>query len=222
MGNTLVVDIIEEVAQMLLDNRENQVQRRWKNEFHLTSLHNGQQDIASKRPEAFPVVGAHFLSPGVRQQVPVGFNQLIDLRFNLDQDRIPISTIRHIERQKLDKMAPSWPAADPALEVVFFVFDPRYPKFFDVYPPQPDPAGAVEAVLGGRPPKPTLSPESTIGVEDQFASALKYFMIARARAIDGSGMTNWAKAKDVLELYYRELGMEKSAEDAAAPKPEKA
>lgn len=218
MGTILTTTIIQEVSDWLLDLRET---RRWSDAFHLVSLKNGQRDIVIKRPAANPIVEALELEPGVRQQIPVGRTQLIELRYNLAADgETPTRIIRHKTKEELDHSYPAWPSADPAVEVQFFMFDPRYPRFFDVFPPQPStgPTGIVEMVCGDTPPDPELDEAITIG--DQFAEALKFYMLARARATDGSGTMNWEKAKGFMELYRQELGLSKQAERDNEPTPE--
>lgn len=225
MGTIQVQSIIDEVSTLLLDVR---TPRRWSDNFHYRNLCNGQRAIVRLRPDANPVDDAIEMEPGIRQQIPRARTQLIALRYNLAADgETPTRIIRHINKADLDRSYPAWPQADPATEVQFVMFDSRYPRQFDVFPPQPQGlTGIVAAVCGAVPPDPpdpatdTATKKSLITIEDAFAEALKYYMLAWARATDGSGKVNWDRARDYLTLYSQELGVSKQAELANEPKPE--
>lgn len=131
--------------------------------------------------------------------------------------------IRRVSRTLQTAMNHDWEREPPETDVIEYMYDPRNPLEFYVYPPN-NGYGVVRAVYAKLPtPLQTLTQlgndaaawgDQVIPIDDVYVEALAHFVLHRAFSKDAEWALNPEKAKEHFTLYL-ELLATKTAEDAA-------
>lgn len=131
--------------------------------------------------------------------------------------------IRRVSRTMQTAMSHDWEREPPERDVIEYMYDPRNPLEFYVYPPN-DGFGVVRAVYAKLPtPVLTLTAlandatawgDQVLPVDDVYAEAIAHFVLHRAFSKDAEWAADPVKATQHLE-QYRELLSTKSGEDGA-------
>jgi hypothetical protein len=150
-------------------------------------LNDGQREVVLRKPESCATNAAVVLVAGTKQSIPATGIQLIDIVRNMGTTGTTAGrACTRIDRQILDEQRPDWhDAADADDEVLHWMFDPRDPKHFYVYPPQPSSDfGYVEIVYASAPTDVANLTDATIGLDDVYAGALLDYVLYRAYSKD--------------------------------------
>lgn len=179
---------------------------RWTDTDWLQWLNDAQRAAVLLKPEAHVVNDAVLLTPSVtRQTLPAGGVQFVSLLRNLGVDgATPGSVIRVAARDSLDAVAPDWHTEAATGKVNNFVFDPRDPLHFYIYPKAPDTAWYVELVYSSIPGEMSALSE-TIDLEDVYANVLVSYMLYRAYLRDAEYAQNAELAMMALASFQTEL-----------------
>lgn len=128
----LVLDTLTRAGNLLQDVTGT----RWPTAELLQWLNDGQRETvmlcpnASVRNEALLLV-----ANSTKQTLPVGGIRLQDVTRNMGIDGLtPGKAVRYVEREVMDSTRPSWHSEPGQKEAKQFVFDPRDPKHFYIYP----------------------------------------------------------------------------------------
>lgn len=220
MATIKVTEIISRVETILQDTgvRWPRVElQRWLNEAYLS--------ILLARPDANAVTGTFVCAEGTRQNLTTVFS---DALRTLDVVRNTGATsnkrvIRMVNRTILDDQRPSWHTETPTENIQHWMFDPRQPKEFFVYPPAA--ANAELEVVYTAPvgahnlTEAQLAPDSatvtTILLDDVYAGPLVDWVLYRAYSKDTEYSENATRATGHLQAFTGTLGA-KSTTDAAA------
>ena len=191
---------------------------RWKDDFFLEALCDGQRDLVGLRPDANTVTVVAQLVAGRVQTLPTKSGVLIDVRCNMGVDGASPGRIIVLKaREDLNRINPSWPADDPAAEVLYFLYDKRVPLEYEVYPPQPTSSqGQVEIVHSQIPDDIAVGAFLTVG--DQFAEPLLLFVLSRALSVENDATLDSARAERYRQGYIALLGAEEAAEKETEPR----
>lgn len=142
MGTILVTTVLSKASTILQDNGT-----RWPQSELLGYLNEGQRAIVAIKPESGAVTASVQLVAGTRQSIPASGISLLEVRRNMGAaGTTPGKAIKIASREVLDAFRSGWASDTAKSEVVNFMFDPKTPRTFDVYPPQPSPASYVEMV----------------------------------------------------------------------------
>lgn len=130
------------------------------------------------------------------------------------------SLIRRVSRTMQTAMNHNWEGETPEQEVIEYMYDPRNPKEFYVYPPN-DGTGVVRAVYTRLPdPLQTIAQIGSevawgaqeLPIPDEYAEAIANFVLHRAFSKD----TEWARddkrALHHFELYLEMIGVKAKAD----------
>lgn len=210
MGTITVLDTINLASKMLDDPNGD----RWDSDFHLQSLNDGQRAIVALRPDANAVVDVVQLDAGCYQNVPDDYWALIALRHNMGTGGLtPGRVVERRLPEHLAEVNPYWLTDDTAAEVLYWMYDRRSnPRQYAVYPPQPvSGQGHVEGVFSQLPADVLIGGTLTIG--NEFAEALLYFMLARARAVNKESTVDVTMAEKFFQAYMALLGGQAEAEE---------
>lgn len=130
------------------------------------------------------------------------------------------SLIRRVSRAMQTAMNHDWEGETPETEVIEYMYDPRHPLEFYVYPPN-DGNGLVRAVYAVL-PTPLLThteagstytwESQTLPVDDVYAEAIAHFVLHRAYSKEAEWANDPVRAKQHFELYL-ELVKTKTGED---------
>lgn len=213
MGTILASEILTRASVVLQDTTN----VRWDQTELINALNDGQRDVVLLAPEACTQTVNMMLSAGTRQQLPAGGLRLIAVTRNMGTGSTPGRAIRLVSRTVLDAQRPNWhtePASNTALH---YTFDPRNPKTFYIYPPQPSVPSAVELTYSAMPA--TVSVGQAIGIEDIYANALLDYVLYRAYLKDAEYTQNADRATLHYKAFLAALGAKESIDSSVEPLP---
>ncbi len=173
-------------------------------------VNDGQREIVVLRPDANQVVANVVLVAGTRQSIPADGYQLVEVYRNMGTGTTPGRAVRKVEREYMDSAMPAWHAATPENDVHHYMYDPRTPRTFFVYPPAVG-GRAVEVAYSAA---PALLPEasSVIGIGDSYANALLDYVMYRAMAKDSEHPANAQRAVAYRQAFENSLGLKAQAD----------
>jgi hypothetical protein len=217
---------IKALFQDVVDVTTDTTQTRWAIDMLARHYNAGLRDLAVHRPDAFMVDGVIAKVAGVQQQLPAGATKLLDITNNIEA---PSRSVTLVTRARLDASLPGWRGFPQKGETRHFMYDPREPLFFDVYPPStagttlraryaamptlmavPTPDTALDAIAGNVP------------VGDIFVNALREYMLYRCFDMDAEGNSDPQRAAGHFTMFANLLGIELKATVAAGPKGKRA
>lgn len=208
--------IIRRIVETIQDNTS----IRWPVAELVRYLNDGQREITLHRPDAIRVTGAVPLVAGARQTLPVGATKLIEFWNNTNSRRAVRITMREI----LDAQSPGWQGLPGVQEILHFMYDPRIPTEFFVYPP-----AALGASLNGAyssMPIDVVEPADgslytnvigNISVPDIYGNPLQDYILYRAYTKDSEYAGNVVRAQSHFAAFANALGIEIKATIAIAP-----
>lgn len=193
-------------------------------------LNDMQHAIRAARPDATATSATLTLLAGVLQTLPSTAAALIELT-NLAAGTK--GALRQCRREDLDAILPGWRAATQSATITDYVYDPRHPRRFEVYPPAIV-STQVEGIVSAYPidvgapsgdGKSYTTVSGNIGLPDEYRVPLLHLVLARAYLKDHKALGNAALAKMHLDMAVSMVGEElrnhvgmqpKSGEDASA------
>ena len=222
MATVKVAEILNRAKTLLQDTTS----VRWPLVELQLWLNDSYRDIINIRPDANTQTGTFTCSVGARQNITAVFSsalRLIDVVRNVaatsDQ-----SAVRITNRHMLDDQRRTWYADTPVVSVQHYMFDPRLPKEFLLYPPaavtaelevvySSVPAGheLTEAQLGD------VSTADTISVDDSFAGAILDYVLYRAYSKDAEYANNSQRAVAHFQAFQGALTGKGQVEAASQP-----
>jgi hypothetical protein len=196
---------------------------RWPVDELVRYLNDGQREVVTHRPDSTSTTTTHALTTGSRQSLPTNGAKLIEVIRNASASK---RAVRLTNREILDAQLPGWHAQSGAVEIVHFMFDPREPRTFYVYPPAA-PGAALEIIYASLPtnvPEPAPGAEYTavtgdLSVPDIHANAVQDYVLYRAYTKDSEYAGNGQRAQAHYGAFANALGMEIKATVGVAPNP---
>jgi hypothetical protein len=133
-------------------------------------------------------------------------------------------SVRLTDRRSLDTQRRSWYSDTPSASVELYMFDPRTPKEFLVYPPATI-AARLEVIYSVLPAEHTLSDAQllnpataeTIRIDDIFATALFDYMLYRAYSKDSEQTAMMQRAVAHYQAFQNALGIKQQVDAASQP-----
>jgi hypothetical protein len=195
---------------------------RWPVAELVRYLNDGQREIIVHRPDAMVTNASLTLSAGTKQSLPANGAKLIDVVRNSAGSK---RAIRMCAREILDAQSPGWHNLSGVTEIVHFMFDPRDPKVFYVYPPAQSAGASVDLVYSALPTdiaEPAAGTDysavsGAISVPDIYSNALQDYVLYRAYTKDSQYAGNEARAQARYAAFANALGIEIKATVAVAP-----
>ena len=222
MATVLVRDLITRAQTILQDTTST----RWPVEELVGWLNDSYREIILARPDANSETGTFVCSQGTRQDLAKesgGFPNALRL---LDVVRNVAATssmraIRHIDRQILDDQRRGWHAEPQTVNIEHFMFDPRLPRSFLVYPPASAQA-QIEVVFSSvplaHPVADAGSGTATIRIVDSYANAMLDYVLYRAYTKDAEYAANAQRAAAHYQALATALGIKTQTDLDAGPK----
>jgi hypothetical protein len=211
-------DVIHQAVDLLQDTTSIQ----WPAPELVRWLNAGQRQIIVHRPDALNKAATMTCVAGTKQTLPADAAELIEVVRN--NTGISKRVVRSCDRSALDAQIPGWHALTGKDEIRHFMYDPREPKAFWVYPPAT--ASAVLDINYAANPTDIAEPApgsiwsdvvGTISVADKFANALVDYIMYRASFKEG-GTQNLAKASAYAQTFAGALGIDVKSLIGVAPK----
>ena len=182
---------------------------RWPRLELLDWLNDGQREVVLLKPEASVVSESMPLTPNsTKQTLPAASIALIDVVRNLGATgSTPGKAIQICSRDVLDAQRPNWHSdPNPTGVIEHYLFDPRNPKIFYVYPKAPMGGWFVEVVMSASPANCNDS-GAVIGVDDIYANALLDYVLYRAYSKDATYAQNSGLAVAHYTAFSNSLGV---------------
>lgn len=209
--------IIRRVVETLQDNTS----IRWPVNELVRYLNDGQREVVLHRPDSMVTSATVALTLGTKQSLPANGAKLIEVVRNTTGTK---RAVRVCEREILDAQAPGWHGLTGATEILHFMYDPRDPKVFYVYPPAG--AGASVEVVYASLPADVAEPADgstyddvvgNISVPDIYGNSLQDYILYRAYTKDSEYAGNAARATAHYTAFANALGIELRGTLAVAP-----
>jgi hypothetical protein len=222
MATVKVVDLLAKVQTLLQDTTG----VRWPLLELQGWLNDSYRDTLTLRPDSNTLLGVFTCVAGPRQNVTSTFadaERLIGVLRNTATTSKK-GAIALASRSSLDSALRNWYAETQTVDVELYMFDPRTPKEFLVYPPATT-AARLEVAYAQVPSPHTLTSEQlanaatteTIRIADGFANALVDYVLYRAYSKNTESTTNAAKAGAYFQSFQGALGIKGQSEAASQP-----
>lgn len=223
MATITVVELIARVEIVLQDSGT-----RWPRTELQRWLNEAYNSILLARPDANAVTGEFLCVAGTRQSITAVFPQamrVLDVIRNIAAESTG-RVVRMVNRTILDDQRPSWHTETATLNVQHWMFDPRQPKEFFVYPPATE-AAKLEVVYTApvgqhKLSESDLDPEnantSIILLDDVYAGPLVDWILYRAYSKDAEYGENAQRAAGHMQAFTSALGLKNSTDSAADPR----
>lgn len=222
MATVKVKDLLNRAQVILQDTTST----RWPVDELLDWLSDSYREIILARPDANSATGEYTCDSGTRQKLTKasgGFPNALRL---LDVVRNTAATslgraVRHIDRQILDDQRAGWHKEAQGVDIQHFMFDPRLPTEFLVYPPASSTA-KLEVVFSSVPTAHALadatSASATIKLDDSYANAMLDYILYRAYTKDAEYAANAQRAAAHYQALTAALGIKTQADTGNDPK----
>lgn len=210
MGTLLASAIIANAQTIIQDTTG----VRWPAPELLKWLNEGQRELVMVKPDAYVKNESVLLVTGTKQAIPASGILLISVVRNMGTTgTTPGLAIRSIKREVLDEQLPNWHASTASAAASYVVSDPRDPKNFYVYPPQPATGqGRVEIVYSASPPD-VAAEANAINIDDIYSGSLLDYCLFRAYSKDAEYAGNANRAAAHYTKFRETLGLKAKGEN---------
>lgn len=211
--------VIRRCVETLQDNTS----VRWPVAELVRYLNDGQREVVLYRPDSVVTNTTVTCVAGTKQSIPTGGAKLIEVIRNVASTSAK-KAVRLTNREILDAQTPAWHNATGTVDILHFMFDPRDPKTFWVYPPAT--ASAQLELLYAAYPTDITEPADgstysavtgNISLPDVFGNSLIDYILYRAYTKDSEYAGNLQRAQAHYASFANALGIEIKATVAAAP-----
>jgi hypothetical protein len=211
--------IVRRCVETLQDNTS----IRWPINELVRYLNDGQREVVLYRPDAMVTNSTVTCIAGSKQSLPSNGAKLIEVVRNAAGAR---RAVRMVNREILDAQTPNWHNLTGVSEVLHFMYDPRDPRVFYVYPPattsaQLDIVYAAYPTDIAEPADGSLYTAVTgnISLPDIYGNVLQDYILYRAYSKDSEYAGNGARAQAHYAVFANALGIEIKSTVAVAPNP---
>jgi hypothetical protein len=204
-----VADIITRAQTILQDVTGT----RWPTTELLNWLNDSYKEIVQARPDLYPVTAPSFAcAAGTRQSAPTGALRMIDVVRNGGGTK---RAVRLIDRRILDDQHWNWHGLPGVTEIQHWMFDPRTPREFLVYPPAS--SGATLEIVYSAVPAAHASATGNIAIIDSYANVMLDYMLYRAYTKDAEYTANAQRAVAHFTALQNALGAGAASDAAGRP-----
>jgi hypothetical protein len=202
---------------------------RWPVNELVRWLNDAQRAIVKARPDSMNTTVTMTLAVGSRQDLDnVALTPLPAKLIEITRNMAATSTkgaVRLVPRQILDAQTPNWHNITPSVNVLHYMFDPRDPKTFYVYPPST--ALAQLEVMYSAYPTDIVEPAEgalytavtgSLSLPDIYGDDVLNLIMFRAYSKDAEFAGNEARAMGYMNMVTASLGAEIQATLAVGPK----
>lgn len=211
---TTAQEIIDDAEAILQDTGNT----RWTAAEHLVAVNNGMKEICVYKPDAYVVTASTVMVAGIVQEIPAAGSKLLDIVCNMgvSPGTTQGNAIQLLDRKVMDAMDPAWPVVTAAATVIYYMYDPRYPRQFLVYPKQPSSGfGYVQLIYSATPAE--IAVDATILISDIYRPALLQYVLYTAYTKDADHIKNAEKAIAYYRAFMNALGIMQDVEDKEDP-----
>lgn len=183
---------------------------RWPAAEALMWINDGQRECVSQLSSSYPKKATPTIAAGNSRQDFAGLAitdgiSVLDVVCNLNAAGTTRGrAITKRERAWFDDQLPDW-HTKTGPEVVHWIYDPRDPKAFYIYP-VPLSTMKLELIYSANPPD-LVSLSSQIALDDIYANALQWFVLFSFYSKDATYAKNPQTAANYWQLFMQSLGL---------------
>lgn len=211
--------IIRRVVETMQDNTS----VRWPIAELVRYLNDGQREVVLYRPDSMVTNATVALTTGAKQALPANGSKLIDVIRNTSGTK---RSVRMTVRNILDTQSPNWYNLTGVTEILHYMYDPRDPKVFYVYPPAASSGASVEIVYSAYPADITEPADGAvytavtgnISLPDIYGNVLADYILYRAYTKDSEYAGNAQRAQAHYAAFQAALTTEMAGTTGVAPK----
>jgi hypothetical protein len=202
--------IIRRCVETLQDNTS----IRWPVSELVRYLNDAQREVILYRPDSMVTNATLTCAAGTKQSLPTNGAKLIEVIRNAAATSAKKS-VRMVNREILDAQTPGWHNITGSVDILHFMYDPRDPKTFYVYPPATT-AAQLDIVYAAY-PTDVMEPADgalytavtgNISLPDIYGNALLDYVLARCFMKDSEYAGNAQRAQAHYQLFATALGVE--------------
>lgn len=211
----------QQIIRRCVETLQDTTSIRWPVAELVRYLNDGQREVVLHRPDAMVTNATLPLVAGSRQTLPTNGAKLIEVIRNTNG-----RAVRLVNREILDAQTPGWHNLNGTTEVLHYMYDPRDPRVFYVYPPAA--SGASLEIVYAAYPTDIAEPASgatfsavvgNIGLPDIYGNVLQDYILYRAYTKDSEYAGNLQRAQAHYAAFANALDIEIKATVAVAPNP---
>jgi hypothetical protein len=211
--------IIRRVVETMQDNTS----IRWPVAELVRYLNDGQREVVLYRPDSMVTNASVTLAAGAKQSLPTNGAKLIDVVRNTGVNK---RSVRITSRTILDTQSPNWYNLAGVTEVLHYMYDPRDPRVFYVYPPAAASGASVEIVYAAYPTDIAEPADGAlysavtgnITLPDIYGNVLTDYILYRAYTKDSEYAGNAQRAQAHYAAFQGALTAEMNGTTGVAPK----
>ena len=215
----------QQIIRRCVETLQDTTSIRWPVAELVRYLNDGQREVVLYRPDAMTTNATVTCVAGTRQTLPANGAKLIEVIRNARAAGTK-RAVRMVNREILDAQMPGWHTLAGVDDVLHFMYDPRDPRVFYVYPPattntQLDivyaayPTDIVEPADGSL----YTAVTGNISLPDIYGNVLQDYILYRAYTKDSEYAGNGQRAQAHYAAFANALGIEIKATVAVAPNP---
>jgi len=189
--------ILTRVRTQLIDEL---AQKRWSDDELLRWLSDGQRTLVATDPALGEVTAPLKMAAGTKQVLPIEAFMLLDIKRNMGADGLtPGRVVTVISRENIDRVDPMWHASRRSDVTLHYVYDPKQPKTYYIYPPSTG-ANYLDVSRAASPPDFTALTD-LMTIPDLYQTALFDYVMFRAHQKDSDYSAGDSKAQAYLGLF---------------------
>lgn len=213
----------QSVIRRCVETLQDPTSIRWPVAELVRYLNDGQREVALYRPDSTGTSATMTCVVGTKQSLPANGAKLIEVVRNVTGTK---KAVRLTNREILDAQTPGWHNLAGVGEVLHYMYDPRNPRVFYVYPPAT--ASAQLDIVYTAYPQDVTEPADgslytavvgNVGVPDIYTNALQDYILYRAYTKDSEYAGNTARAQAHYAAFANALGVEIKATVSVGPNP---
>jgi len=212
------------IIKRCIDILQDSTSVRWPTEELVRYLNDGQREVALYRPDALVRNITASLVAGTRQTLPgTDGSKLIEIIRNSTSNSK--KSMRLVNREILDAQTPGWHDITGQQELLHYMYDPRDPTVYYVYPPALT-TSKVDLVYSVYPQdidEPIAGSlysavSGTLDVPDIYGNIIQDYIMYRAYTKDSEYAGNAQRAQAHYGAFANAIGLEISATIQVGPK----
>ena len=198
---------------------------RWPVSELVRYLNDGQREVVLYRPDSMVTNATLTCAAGTKQSLPANGSKLIEVIRNAAATSAK-KPVRMINREILDAQTPGWHNIAGSVDILHFMYDPRDPRTFYVYPPAT--TSAQLDIVYAAYPTDIVEPADgslytavtgNISLPDIYGNAILDYILYRAYTKDSEYDGNIQRAQAHYAAFNNALDIEIKATVAVAPNP---
>lgn len=211
------------IIKRCIDILQDSTSVRWPVDELVRYLNDGQREVALYRPDALVTNATVGLIEGSKQNLPNDGSKLIEIIRNNTAGSS--RSMRLVNREILDAQTPGWHEISPNEELLHYMYDPRDPTVFYVYPPAT--ATSIIDLVYSVYPQDIAEPGDgklytdvvgNLDVPDIYGNIIQDYILYRSYTKDSEYAGNAQRAQAHYGAFANAIGLEISATVNVGPK----